>query len=122
MLDDPQRFPVGYVVARAGEPVDWSQVTETIDGRRHKRISVFFESFVRGHSVGTEELRSILERVAELESGRPVPLSRAALGFVVAMALAGLGGRAVGRRTNGQALRETQASELDPDPKRINRS
>ena len=56
MLDDPQRFPIGYVVARTGEGVDWSQVTETIDGVKHRNISVFFESFERGSAVGLAKI------------------------------------------------------------------
>jgi len=85
MLDDPRRFPVGYVVARVGEPVDWSKVTDTVDGVKHKKISVFFESFVRGseavaelqakvntQQASTERMQTMLEsqqeRIAKLES------------------------------------------------------
>ncbi len=51
MLDDPEQFPTGYVVARVGETVNWSNVTEAIDGRKHKKISVFFENFSRASAV-----------------------------------------------------------------------
>jgi hypothetical protein len=48
MKDDVRRFPVGYVVARAAEGVQWSDVHPDEHGVRKARISVFFESFVRG--------------------------------------------------------------------------
>src|SRR5262249_17428202 len=48
MKDDPKRFPVGHIVARAGEPVNWSDIDSPADGSaKRKVISVFFESFVR---------------------------------------------------------------------------
>ncbi len=41
---DPGLFDVTYVVARAAEPVDWDSVEETtVDGVKHKRISVLVE-------------------------------------------------------------------------------
>jgi len=78
MLDDEIRFPVGYVVARAGEGVDWAKVSEAVDGRRHKRVSVFFESFERGSAVGlgkiVEQQQSRIEdlakRLSELETAK----------------------------------------------------
>ena len=90
MLDDAERFAVGYVVARAGEGVDWGTVSEEVDasaqgsralvlpGRKHKRISVFFESFERGSAVGVgkiveEQQRRIDElsrRLSELEAAK----------------------------------------------------
>jgi hypothetical protein len=48
MKDDPQRFPVGYIVARAAEGVQWAGIDRDEHGVRKARISVFFESFVRG--------------------------------------------------------------------------
>jgi len=47
MRDDPSRFPVGHIVARAAESVEWSQVTSGIDGLRRTRISVLFSAFTR---------------------------------------------------------------------------
>jgi hypothetical protein len=47
MLDDPEKFPIGYVVARVGQIVDWSKVAATVDGAKHQKISVFFENFER---------------------------------------------------------------------------
>jgi len=44
-VKDDGAADVSHVIARAAEPVDWSQETATIDGKRHKRISVTFEVF-----------------------------------------------------------------------------
>jgi len=105
MLDDPERFPVGHVVARAAEPVDWSQVTDTIDGHKHKKISVFFESFERGSAVAAgklverqqkqiEDLRSEIETLKRDGSGS---ITRAGLPllFVSLIGLAALRRRTV---------------------------
>jgi hypothetical protein len=69
MLDDADRFPVGYVIARAAEPVDWSKVPEAVDGRKHERISVFFESFERGSAAG-------LGKIVEVQQKRIDDLTR----------------------------------------------
>lgn len=73
MLDDEGRFTVGHVIARVAEPVRWDDVTERVAGRRHKRISVFFESFARSSAVGLAKLvegqqREIQHLNARLES------------------------------------------------------
>jgi hypothetical protein len=68
MRDDEERFPVGHVVARAAEPVAWESVTEMVDGHKHKKISVFFESFVRGGSGGLAKVvETQQERIAAQE-------------------------------------------------------
>lgn len=59
MKDDPEKYPQGYIVARAAEPVNWASVGENIGGRKHKRISVLFESFVRS---GSAHLTKIVEQ------------------------------------------------------------
>lgn len=102
MLDDPHRFPVGFVVARAAEPVDWSAVAEAVDGRKHKKISVFFESFERGNSGAVEgiverqqqEIDKLRSRIESLESASSVGSIRAGLPY----ALIGLIGLAAFRR------------------------
>jgi len=88
MLDDAERYPIGYVVARAGEGVDWTKVSESVDasvqgsralvlsGRKHKRISVFFESFERGSAVG-------LAKIVEQQQARIEALERAGSAGVV---------------------------------------
>lgn len=47
MLDDPKRYEVGYVVARAAEPVDWSRVAPGSDGVKRALVSVLFDRFTR---------------------------------------------------------------------------
>lgn len=47
MKDDPERFPIGYIVARAAEGVQWSQVKSAKGTTKKVKISVFFESFAR---------------------------------------------------------------------------
>jgi hypothetical protein len=47
MKDDPEKFPVGYVCARAAEYVNWSEVSPDADGIKRRKISVLFESFER---------------------------------------------------------------------------
>jgi hypothetical protein len=67
MLDDPQRFPIGHIVARAAEAVDWASVNESVAGRKRQRISVFFESFERG-SAAADEIASLRAEVADLKA------------------------------------------------------
>lgn len=42
---DAGEFIVSHIIAKAAESIDWSSVTTEIDGVKHKKISVFFESF-----------------------------------------------------------------------------
>ena len=62
-MKDTGEFEVAYIFARVAEDVDWSQVTETIDGVKHKKISIFYESFTRNHKV--EMLEKKLEDLRE---------------------------------------------------------
>jgi len=74
MKEDGTYSPA-YVIARAAEAVDWSTVTETVDDsgtpRKHKKISVLFESYVKTNQREFEELKAenaqLTERLAELE-------------------------------------------------------
>ncbi len=65
MKDDEERFPIGHVVARAAEKVDWSSVGESFDGHKHKKISVLFGNFVRSSVTNltkeVQELRSMVK-------------------------------------------------------------
>ena len=67
-MKDTGEYDVSYIVARAAEPLAWEEVTETIDGVKHRKISVFFESFARNHAQERtrEELESLKLQVAEL--------------------------------------------------------
>ena len=42
---DTGEYAVSHIIARAAESVDWTHVSESIDGVKHKKISVFFEAF-----------------------------------------------------------------------------
>lgn len=112
MVDAPSHFPVGYVIARVGEPVNWATVSdfEPATGRKHKRISVFFESFQRGDAAGlgkvvaqlqseTEELRRQVEAIGAI--GNRSLLS--VLG-VVGICLCGVAIRRGSRRPAGGVL------------------
>ncbi len=72
MKDDEEKYPIGHIVARAAEGVDWGSVGEMTGGRKHKKISVLFGNFVRSNpsTVYTtlENLREIiLKQQQELE-------------------------------------------------------
>jgi hypothetical protein len=47
MKDDPLRFSVGHIVARAAEGVCWESVEPGASAVKKAKVSVFFESFVR---------------------------------------------------------------------------
>jgi hypothetical protein len=48
-MKDIGEFDIAHVVAKVAEPLKWKEVTETINGVKHKRISIFFEAFDRNH-------------------------------------------------------------------------
>lgn len=66
MKDDQEKFLIGHVVARAAESVDWSTVSETINGHKHKKISVLFGNFVRSNA--TVLNRTIEEQQTQIEN------------------------------------------------------
>jgi hypothetical protein len=80
MKDDPARFSIGHVVARAAERVQWSAVTTDNQGVRTAKVSVLFGNFVRAESCRRNdetgisdrevirELAELRARVGELES------------------------------------------------------
>lgn len=57
MLDDPARFTIGHVVARAAEPVNWASIAPGADGTRRALVSVLFDRFVRPADTQTLERR-----------------------------------------------------------------
>ncbi len=69
MLDNGD-FEVAYIVARVAEPVNWYEETATIDGVKHKRISVFFEHFTRNHKAEKLELKmaQMQEKIDEISA------------------------------------------------------
>jgi hypothetical protein len=48
-MKDNGEFDIAHVIARVAEPLRWNEVSETINGIKHKRISIFFETFDRNH-------------------------------------------------------------------------
>ncbi len=76
-MKDSDRFEVSYVVARAAEPVRWSEVTEMVNGVKHKRISILFDSQVREKTaVLAAEVAALRKQLAaqtaELEQAKQV--------------------------------------------------
>jgi hypothetical protein len=67
MKDDTRRFPVGNVVARAAEAVDWSTIQANESGVKRARISVFFESFVR-HAEAIQLADTIEKQQSQIDS------------------------------------------------------
>lgn len=50
-MRDPRTATTSYVFARAGESINWNEVTATAsEGRKKAKISVFFESFARDNA------------------------------------------------------------------------
>jgi hypothetical protein len=47
MKDDPARYPIGYIIARAAEPLDFSKLPPARRQLKQAKISVLFENFVR---------------------------------------------------------------------------
>jgi len=82
-MKDRGDFDVAHIVARAAEPVRWSEVTESSGGTKHCLVSVFFESFDRSHvsertveemKIQLEELRKQLKSQNEEMQKRLVRL------------------------------------------------
>ena len=63
-MKDDDRFAVSYMVARAAEPVRWAEVTEAVNGVKHKKISILFDSHVREKT--TVLTKALAAREAEL--------------------------------------------------------
>lgn len=60
------------IVAKVAENVNWENVKEeTIDGQKHKLVSVFFESFVLKNGENEDVMdyiKSLEDRIEELEA------------------------------------------------------
>ncbi len=75
--DDEEKFPIGHIVARAAEAVDWSTVNETVNGHKHKRISILFGNFVRNNATilnrtveeQQRQIEDLEKRILKLEAG-----------------------------------------------------
>jgi len=60
-MKDNGEFDIAYVIARVAEPVHWAEVDQHIDGKKHKCVSVFFESFTANHKA--ERLETEIENL-----------------------------------------------------------
>jgi|GEM_PF-2510719 len=67
---DVGEFEIAHVIARVSEPVDWSEVRETIDGVKHKRVAVFYENFTINHKANRleQDLNNLKAEVAEIKA------------------------------------------------------
>jgi hypothetical protein len=76
MKDDEVKYPIGHIVARAAESIDWNSITETINGRKHKKISVLFGNFVRSNTtelsqtvaLQQKQIEELFAKIAKLET------------------------------------------------------
>lgn len=68
-MKDQGQFSESYVIAKVAEPVDWNTIDETVNGLKHKKVSVLFTSFVRNNSLsaGTAEVEELKAKVERLE-------------------------------------------------------
>lgn len=76
-IKDYRQSGVSYVIARAAESVDWTNVTGVYHGKKHKKISVLFENFIINHDADNAkveltkvklQLDDLQERVRSLEA------------------------------------------------------
>jgi hypothetical protein len=64
-MKDLGNFETSYVVGRAAENVNWNNETTMINGVKHKKISVLFESFVLKNN--TAKVKALQERIDKLK-------------------------------------------------------
>lgn len=67
---DNGKFGTLNVIARAAQKINWSEENQTIDGKKHKRISVLFESMVVNNDVKKleEEMKDLRREIEILKS------------------------------------------------------
>ena len=68
MKDDPEKFPIGNIVARAAEAVDWSKIARR-DGVKRARISALFGNFTRQSGAG-ELMKTLAAQQREIDALR----------------------------------------------------
>ncbi|MCI0330452.1 MAG: hypothetical protein L0196_05805 [candidate division Zixibacteria bacterium] len=79
MKDDETKYPIGHIVARAAEGVDWSTVSEMAGGHKHKKISVLFGNFVRSSVASVNrmlqqqqmEIEQLKETLKQMQAEKP---------------------------------------------------
>jgi hypothetical protein len=51
---DNQADALSHIIGRAGEGVKWANVSENVDGVKHRKISILFDAFVRDNAAAPE--------------------------------------------------------------------
>jgi len=68
---DPQTHEVSYIVARAGEPVNWNSIEADKNGVKKVKISVFFEAFKKyNYQVKLEALQEEVNNIKAALNGK----------------------------------------------------
>ena len=69
-MKDNGEFEKAYIVGRAAEAIRWSEIVDKPNGKKHKRISVFFENFIIDHSSkrNKDQIEELKARLGILES------------------------------------------------------
>ena len=67
---DTRTHDISYVIARVSEDIQWSAVTESVNGVKHKKISVFFENFDR-YNFNLADIASSTLTLANLSNQTP---------------------------------------------------
>jgi hypothetical protein len=68
-MKDIGEYDIAHVVAKVAEPVKWGEVSETINGVKHKRVSVFFEAFDKNHKAEKlmDQIKQLNARISAME-------------------------------------------------------
>lgn len=68
-MKETGQFERAFVIARAATDINWANVEESIEGVKHARISVFFESFILNNKcqVMERKVQLLEEQVTKLE-------------------------------------------------------
>ncbi|XKT75440.1 MAG: immunoglobulin-like domain-containing protein [Patescibacteria group bacterium UBA2103] len=56
---DTGAYPISHIVARVAEPVDWSTISATVDGKKHALVSVTFEQFDKPNGISVDALGNV---------------------------------------------------------------
>jgi hypothetical protein len=73
MKDDPEKYLIGHIIARAATDVDWSRGDSSARGHKRATLTVFFERFERGPvpagaDGGRAEIEALKVEVAALRA------------------------------------------------------
>jgi hypothetical protein len=79
MRDDEAKYPIGHIVARAAEGVDWATVNEMVGGRKHRKISVLFGNFVRSNPSTMAKTLEYIQEIIQNQQKEILELKKAVL-------------------------------------------